>query len=261
MYFISDLDKTLVYSKQKDFVCVERKSDGKEITFMTNKSVELMDKLMQNEDFCFVPCTLRSFEQTKRIDFTNGGNLEWMICDNGFSIYHYGEIYQDWEKETSKRFDVSLVKELFNCLNNYIECKNIPMYMLKSNRDGFISIIFHNEDESKTYQKELLRLVDLNIFKIDNQGKKIYVSPIELNKSIAVEYLKEICNMGSLIVSGDSSVDVDFTTLGDYCILPRHATFSHNDAIFTKNCGIEAGEEILNFVYNTYGSSKFSLTK
>ena len=63
MLFFSDLDKTLVYSGYPDHVCVERCED-KEITYMTSRAVDLFNGLISLENMTFIPCTLRSYEQT-----------------------------------------------------------------------------------------------------------------------------------------------------------------------------------------------------
>ena len=54
-------------------------------------------------------------------------------------------------------------------------------------------------------------------------------------------------------MSGDSDVDESFTAIGD-AILPRHASFRHNDAAVTGKRGIYATEDILRYVMETFYS-------
>lgn len=245
MLLITDLDKTIVYSKPEgNDCCVERKGELP-VTYMTHNAMCLLNELIETQKFSIIPCTLRSFEQTQRIDFTHNGTLPFIICDNGFSIYRNGVLDEQWDNYVQSIIDTSDVILLYDKINKVIEDKKIPLKMLKNNRNGFISIIFNNEEESNIYAEELLELVDTSKYKIANQGKKIYVIPNQLDKAIAVNYIKELLKSEQIITSGDSSVDTEFTKLGDYIILPKHATFQHQNAIITQNEGIVAGEEIL----------------
>lgn len=261
MILITDLDKTIVYSREYNHKCVERNDNGNPITFMTKNAYKLLTKLLKSGKFTIIPCTLRSFEQTKRIEFTKDGTLPYMICDNGFSIYHNGKLDEGWDKIVNVLINTEAVYNLYLQFNKIIDDNNIPIYRLKSNRNGFISIIFHDETDAIEYKNQLLSVVDIKRYRIEDQGKKIYIVPKKLNKYIAVEYLLskiEEENENEIVVtSGDSLVDKKFTTLGDYRILPKHATFRHNNAIVTKNEGIYAGEEILNDIDNLMNFNAF----
>lgn len=247
MYFISDLDKTLIYSKKENQICVERKND-KPITYMTKEAVKLLKRLLCHENFYFIPCTLRSYEQTTRIDFIKG--LKYMICDNGASIYINNKIDSNWDKEVSKIINKKEVVLLKEKMETIINDNNINIYMLKSNRDSFISIIFYSKEDAEKDLEKILSIVDESKFNIFKQGKKTYVVPKGLNKSIAVKYLKEHYGIKNIITSGDSNVDDKFVELGDYQIIPSHAIFRTKECIVTENEGIEAGEELLKNVYN-----------
>lgn len=243
IYFISDLDKTLVYSKCPNNVCIEKKGT-QNITYITKESVDIIEQLFSDDSFCFIPCTLRSIEQTMRIDFIRNNNLKYIICDNGASIYINGELDNTWNNKIDKIISRDKICLLKNKLEKYAINNNINIKMIKTNRNSFITIIFNTEEELNQNIDRLLSIVD-NSFEIFKQGKKTYIIPRGLNKSIAVNYLKQIYNIQNIITSGDSSVDDKFVELGDIKILPMHSVFNTKDAIITKESGIKAGEEIL----------------
>lgn len=258
MYFISDLDKTIIYSKKgENSVCVEHKGE-KEVTHMTFNAKMMFDELLSDANFCFIPCTLRSVEQTKRIDFIKNRKMRYMICDNGASIYVDEKLDEEWDSILSAIIDKKEVALCAMALQNYSIKNMIPIYMIKSNRDYFISIIFHNKEEHDEYIDELLNLIKNSPvhFKVFKQEKKTYLVPVGLNKDVAVAFLKKKYQLENIITSGDSSVDDMFVELGDKKIIPSHATFTLIDAIITKESGIRAGEEIIKFIQNTLKNSR-----
>ena len=255
MYLISDLDKTLVYSRQGEYTCVEYKGD-KPITYMTPKAKDTMDRLLQNDDFHLIPCTLRSIEQTMRIGFIRDNIPEFMICDNGASIYKNGEVDIDWDIAIDKIINKKEVAILYKKVQEYIKINNIPIYMLKTNRDAFISVIFNDKDTSEKYIDNILQFVNKSCYNIFKQGKKTYIVPKLLNKEIAVRFLREHYHVHNVITSGDSSVDDKFVELGDYQVLPQHAIFRLPKAIVTENSGIVGGEELLGIVEKIENNQK-----
>lgn len=255
MYLISDLDKTLVYSREGEHACVEYKGD-KPITYMTPKARDIMNTLLQNEDFHFVPCTLRSIEQTMRIDFIRNHIPNFIICDNGASIYKNGKVDVEWDAMIAKIINKQDVVILYNKIQQYINQNQIPIYMVKTNRDAFISVIFYDKENAKIYIDSILQFVDKSCYNIFKQGKKTYIVPVGLNKDIAVKFLKEHYHIHNIITSGDSSVDDKFVELGDYQILPQHAIFRSSRAIITKDSGITGGEELLEIVEKIENSQK-----
>lgn len=246
MYFISDLDKTLIYSRQKNAICVEKK-ENKEITYVTLKAKNILDKLLKLPNFYFIPCTLRSIEQTMRVDFIRNNNLKYIICDNGASIYVNGTLDNNWDNFIDKILDREKVFNISKKMNKYVEKNNIPIYMIKTNRNAFISIIFFNKEDSDLYIDKLLQFID-DDFDIFRQDKKTYIVPKKLNKKIALEYLKNQYHIKDIVTSGDSNVDNKFVELGDIQIIPKHSVFKTDNAIITQKEGIEAGEEILQIV-------------
>ena len=254
MHFITDLDKTIIYSREKEHICIEKKNE-KEITYITEKSFNLLSNLLKNEKFSLIPCTLRSYEQMMRVDFIRENNLKYMICDNGATICIDGKIDEKWDRIIDSIVDREKVKSLHSTMQKFAEENNIPIYMIKNNRDSFISIIFYKKEDAYKYIDDIITFAD-DTFTIYKQGKKTYVVPKNLNKDIAVKYLIDTFNICDIVTSGDSSVDELFVKRGDKIILPSHATFRIPNSIVTENVGILAGEEIFKILYEDLNKNK-----
>lgn len=243
--FISDLDKTLVYSHQIGHKCVEF-DDERQITYMTKIAYNLFINLLNNSDFNFIPCTLRDYKQTTRISFIDTYKPKYIICDNGASIYVDGQRYTKWDEILKNKniINKELVGKNIEIVKEYIEKNNIPLYQLKSNDDMFFVVIFDNETTAHTWHQQIRELVDEQLFD-EIQGRKLYFIPKGLDKKIACEFLIDEFQLDQIITAGDSSVDINFTSVGDYILLPKHAVFIKPNSIRTKSSGIEAGEEIV----------------
>lgn len=96
-YFISDLDRTLIYSKRaiqesdpeycKNLIPIEYK-DGRVISYMNKNAYDKLQKLIQYEEFKFLPCTMRTLQQTQRISFIK--DVKYYFTDGGINLYKKG---------------------------------------------------------------------------------------------------------------------------------------------------------------------------
>lgn len=160
--FVSDLDHTIIYSRYSrhpECCCVEEK-EGVPITYMTAKAISYLHKLIKMDNFSFIPCTLRSWEQTSRISFINSENTPTVVCDNGFSIYHDGKLDADWDDFIRSEISLAENSQLKVNFDRKVEVDHIPVNQVKSNRDAFFTIIFPDIDTSNKYIDKLLPLVD-----------------------------------------------------------------------------------------------------
>lgn len=247
MLFFSDLDKTLVYSGYPDQVCVER-SEDKEITYMTSRAIDVFNDLISLENFVFIPCTLRSYEQTIRIDILKSLSRQTFICDNGFSIYVNGYLDKEWDECVQLQLSAYPNKELYQRLLAYYLQNSSEITRVKSNRDAFYTLIFTDGIVADKHYTTIRNFVYKSMYRLELQGRKLYVIPQFLDKSIAVKYLLSQCKNDLVITSGDSRVDELFIREGQLRILPNHASIDIENSSRTSNSGIIAGEEILLFV-------------
>ena len=250
MLFFSDLDKTLVYSGYPDQVCVER-SEDKEITYMTQEAIDVFKKLVGLENLVFIPCTLRSYEQTIRISILQSLARQIFICDNGFSIYEDGQLDECWDTIIQRELLAYNKEEIHKRLLSYYTLNTSEITNVKTNRDAFFTLIFIDAMAAKKHFRAVSNLVDESFYRLELQGRKLYVIPQFLDKSLAVKYLVAKYSNDVVITAGDSSVDEMFVKIGTLQILPAHSNLNIISAIRTKNYGIEAGQEILSIVLSS----------
>ena len=243
---ITDMDKTIIYSKteDKEVICVEADAKGRPITYMTTPAKNKLKELFARGDFNFIPCTLRSIEQVSRVHFID--QCKTIICDNGGSIYVSGEIDKEWDKQIEKIIDKNDVAKRREMAEQYAINNNIDFYKMKSNRDCFVSLIFYSLEVAQKHLDEFKELFP-DTYEVHNQGKKIYFVPKGLNKRIAVDYIMSRTE-GTIFTAGDSSVDECFVGAGDVSIIPGHATFAMKKALQTASKGIKAGEDIIEII-------------
>lgn len=245
MYLVSDLDHTLIYSHQNTGLCVEY-LDGRPLSFMTRRARSVLKQLSNHNCFHLIPCTLRSFEQTSRVEFIKEGLATTVICDNGYSIYNHGILDRQWDDKMRELIHLDCNLELYQQLIESIKLYNIPVNQVKSNRDAFYTVIFPDVETADNHTMEILRSTIHNDFQVTQQGRKLYFIPKILNKSLAFAYLKAQHPNELFVAAGDSEIDIDFVKLSDCPILPRHASIRFNEAHITHHGGMEAGEDILN---------------
>lgn len=244
MLFFTDLDKTIVYSGYPEHYCIEYK-EKQEITYITIEAKRLLDNLLKKEDFLMIPCTLRSFEQTKRIEFITDTLTPIVICDNGFSIYLNGVLDKSWDIKMKSYIVKYPMSETYKAIENFITTTNIPISQIKSNRDAFFTIIFKNITDAESFSDKIIDIIDLSLYKTEKHGRKLYIIPNFLDKVLALRHVTSQFPDKMVVTAGDSNVDIAFVKEGKITILPRHSKIHINKAIKTKSKGIYAGTEIL----------------
>ncbi|MDU4883148.1 HAD family hydrolase [uncultured Clostridium sp.] len=247
IFFITDLDRTIIHSKHIGYKCVEKLGD-REITYMTDYAYEKLHELLKREEFIFIPCTMRNINQTLRVDFIRSYNPKIIICTNGAQIYIDGKLDEVWDKQMKALCDkdelnkniryLENLKEEYKELIGIIEVRNIEDFYItvkcvdSHEADKFYNIISNSFDKS------------INVLKIE---AKIFIIHNRINKVYAVDYIIEKFNIKKLITSGDTDVDKEFTSRG-IAILPKHSSFKHEKAIITERNKIHATEEILDYI-------------
>lgn len=241
LYFITDLDRTIIHSKNKGFKCVEKIGE-KEITYMTDLAYQKMLEILKIEKFKFIPCTMRNLKQTLRVDFIKEYNPEVIICTNGAQIYLNGDLDLYWDKKMKNIIDFEEVKEnikfIENMNLNYLEIRNIEGF--------YITIKCSDIDIAEEIYFSLKGKFRRGI-KIIHIGVKIFLIDEKINKINATDYIIDKYGILNLVTSGDTAVDKDFTTRGE-SIIPAHSSFKHKNSIITKNKGIQSTEEILEYI-------------
>ena len=241
LYFITDLDRTMIHSKHPRYYCVESIGE-KEITYMTLTSYEKLQEILRHQHLVFVPCTMRSLVQTMRIDFMKAYQPSFLICTNGAQIYIDGQLDVQWEQHMRALIDEAVVRQEFK----KIQTLNVGYERLDLTEGFYISMKFSDDESAKAGWEVLMEQLETER-EILLVGRKVFVMDARINKAHAVSYLIQRFAWKEVVTSGDSEVDAEFTKIGR-AILPQHACFKHEHATVTTASGIQATEEILDYL-------------
>lgn len=208
--FCSDLDNTLIYSSRRPLdgekFCVER-LDGREISFMTRRALDLLKEL--GKRMLFIPVTTRRVEQYQRICFP-GISPSYVLACNGGVLLEEGRIAVDWYKES-----LEMVEDCRGELD-----KGQRVLTEDENRDFEVwriqeLFLFTKSRESGETVKKLKMCLDLQKVDVFTNQSKVYVLPKVLNKGTAIERIK--CRLGAerVFAAGDSAFDVPMLEKAD----------------------------------------------
>lgn len=247
IYFITDLDRTIIHSKNKGYRCVEMIGE-REITYMTDESYNKLQELLKNNSFIFIPCTMRNIKQTLRVDFIREYNPQIIICTNGAQIYINGQLDKEWDKKIKSLCDYERlnanIKYLLELKESHKE--DIKVLEVRNIEDFYITIKCEDYIEAEKFYELIKDNFDeeLIVLRID---AKIFIIHKEIDKVHAVDYIIDKFNIKRLITAGDSEVDEQFTKRG-ISILPKHSSFKHEKSIITEKNNIKSTEDILEII-------------
>ena len=247
IFFITDLDRTIIHSKHRGYKCAEKLED-REITYMTDYAYEKLQALLKREEFIFIPCTMRNINQTLRVDFIRSYNPKIIICTNGAQIYIDGNLDKVWDKQMKYLCDENELNKNIKYLEKLKEeyKERIGVIEIRNIEDFYITVKCIDSYEAE----KLYNIINnkfgknINVLRIE---AKIFIIHNRINKVYAVDYIIKRFNIKKLITSGDTEVDREFTSRG-ITILPKHSSFKHEKAIITEKSKIHATEEILDYI-------------
>ena len=258
MIFASDLDRTLIYSEKflSDFTgSVKAVEYGKYISWMTEKAAGLLKELFNV--LTFVPCTTRTIEQYRRIQFFKDEYVpRFAVVSNGGNIIVDGVVDSDYRKNIEKNLHNSclpeskLLKEFEKIASNEWANKLI-------NADGLfyyciVDRVKVPRDETDSFAAWAFE----QNWEVSVQGRKLYLVPRVVNKWSAVERIKQLAGEHIVFAAGDSLLDLSMIKCADHAVYPAHGeiyeTFgeilSNSGCLAvkaTKVSGLAAAEEIL----------------
>ena len=253
MFFATDLDRTLIYSKlfiaeaECEYALVEA-YNGKEISYMSLEAITLLKKL--NDLVPVVPITTRNHQQYKRIQlFEETICPELYVVNNGGTIIYKGEEDKQWSdyiKEQIKALPVNYDEVLISFLNHYK--KPIKGY---NKSDGLIWLIIGERGNIDEEAVQLFMNANENKgWKIQVNGKKIYLYPECINKWSALVYIQKNYYQKTIMAAGDSIFDYQMVHEADYGIVPKEAYIEgicKEQVRIARVSGLKAAEEILRY--------------
>ena len=236
-YFISDLDRTLIFAGYPEQKVVEYIGERK-ITYMTPKSYDLMQEVLHKTTF--IPCTMRNLHQTDRVQFIRDYAPQYMICTNGAEIFIDGELDMEWDKIVRE----SVSKEEINNLHAFVETLDLDLVENRNVNEFYLALKFRTKDLDK--EIALLKKVIPSTYNIQQSDFKVFLLPKAINKANAIDYLREKYQFEDIYVAGDSEADRKMTLLPYVkAYVPAHATFEAPNAFRTEAEDIESTEELL----------------
>lgn len=207
--FITDLDNTLIHSKQfyLDDVCVEETPSGHK-SFMSLYTYNSLRKLSGVIDI--VPVTTRSMEQYLRINLPF--NPSTAFATNGYTCFKNNVLHSQ----------LCLNNTTFNYMNdiNYLyqffsSFKDILSVHIVDNR--YLYAVCISGDYSLKLADVFRKTVWAEEFSIETSGRKLYFLPYECNKGVVVDTFKDK-GYDTIIASGDSTMDIPMLNKVDVAI-------------------------------------------
>lgn len=202
--FISDLDNTLIYSKNRlngNKIPIE---DFKEPSYMLTSVIHKLKKI--NNDILFIPVTTRSIAQYSRINLSDI-KPKIAFCSHAGNMIINGEISKEYR-------DSIVIRESINQISQCVE------YLKKRDFDiRFVDDLFYfMKTEDNDIVKYLKDNIDTNLLDIEISAKKLYIFPKNLNKSLAINKVRNMYKEATIIAAGDSILDIPMLEKADISI-------------------------------------------
>lgn len=214
MIFLSDLDRTLIFSYNRlspDNLCVEKR-EGKELSYMTHHSAGIFSEIM--EKITFVPITTRSREQYERIVFPGGYVPKYAIIDNGANLLVEGIPHSQWREEFQEAF-LKAEEEIDAC-REFLEGEESVYFKIVTVDDSFLFTKCRNTAEVMERLRRKVRNVHTSVYQ---NGEKLYVIPDGISKERAADKLREFLHDDVLAAAGDSLFDEQMLARADIAII------------------------------------------
>jgi hydroxymethylpyrimidine pyrophosphatase-like HAD family hydrolase len=268
MIYASDLDRTLIYSlnaigvpENTPGLAPAEVIDGKTVSYISQRALNELLELTSR--IIFMPVTTRTIAQYKRINLFQETIIpDYAITSNGGNILIGGVVDKNW------RESVGRLVERYSA-----SAEEIRVYVRSVVREEWIISERYCDDLFYTFvvERELLpmdeitnltdRLYNLG-WRVSLQGRKLYVVPAAVNKSDAIIHVRQTVRSEPMVASGDSLLDKSLLESADYAIAPCHGEiFAEQQSglvkskyPFTKQAGVFAGDEILQYVNMIYNN-------
>ncbi|WP_340020947.1 HAD family hydrolase [Paenibacillus sp. FSL K6-1096] len=266
MIYASDLDRTLIYSLNAIGVPEDTPGlvpaeviEGRTVSYISRQALATLKELAAR--IIFMPVTTRTVAQYRRINLFQETLIpDYAITSNGGNILRGGVVDKEWRAavgrkvasgsaaaEEAGRIVHSVVREEWIISERYCD-------------ELFYTFVVHREDLPPDEIARMSGRLDSLGWKVSLQGRKLYIVPEAVNKSDAIHHVRRTVHAEPMVASGDSLLDKSLLAAADYAIVPCHgeifaeqqAGLVHLEYPFTKQSGVFAGDEILQYVQEIY---------
>lgn len=216
LLFASDLDNTLIYSHRHDIGAdkvLAELYEGREVSFMTRHSRELLD--MVNRRARFVPVSTRSIAQYRRIRFHDCWSPALALVSNGGTLLVDGEPDAEWYAASLAL--TARAEPVLREAEHMLEVD--PARTLDVRRVDGLFVFTKSADMPATIAR-LRRALDPDTVDVFENGSKVYVLPRALDKGTALERLHARFPQALTVAAGDSLFDLPLLAAADVACYP-----------------------------------------
>lgn len=258
LLFASDLDRTLIYSpaalwlgdtKDPELRTVPvLYKEGALASSMTAAAATLLAELP--DSVVFVPTTARGMDSYRRINLP-GAPHEYAITSTGGNILHHGEADLDWSVTMRRALtDTAAVQEV----RRFLDDPACGWILGLGVTDG---LFLHSRIERAAMPGDWLLELETRClewgWRVSVQGRKLYCTPLPVDKRLAVEEVRRRTGTEEVIAAGDSLLDKGMLEYAGAAYRPAHGELAEQNWLapnltVTAARGIRAGEEILQAV-------------
>lgn len=233
IYFLSDLDETLVTSQPlpDNVPCTSygRGLSGRE-TVITHENVDLLQRIQMNA--IFIPCTARSIPMTKVLK-NLGLGFSTFLCEQGAILYRAGKLDRQWYRRSLELFDRSLICEAERKLQQ-------EGYAIKPDCHFCVAVMHATPEDVPAVQK----LVDDSLT-VDWCPPCITVHHPRMTKGYAVHRLRDVFP-GYYVTADDELRNMDFLKVSDFSYGP----IGSGATVEVDKSGQEFTKYLLNDMYD-----------
>ncbi len=253
MIFATDLDRTLIYAERflesydGEVLNIEIFKE-KPISYISAKALRLLKEL--DKVATVIPITTRNREQYKRISIW-GEHIKPRIyvVNNGGTIFIEGKEDLIWNEKIKKQLS-ALTLSYEEALRLFLSLYKGPVEGYKKSDELIWLILGDKNHIDWKAVNDFQRQVEGNGWRIDVNGRKIYLYPTCIRKWEALQYIKMNYLNEEVLAAGDSLFDAEMIHQAEFGAVPKGASIEeiYGANIYRTNQeGIGAAEDILSY--------------
>lgn len=268
MIYASDLDRTLIYSLNAIGVPGDAPGlvpaeviDGRTVSYISKQALDMLKELAAK--IVFMPVTTRTIAQYRRINlFQETVIPDYAVTSNGGNILVNGVVDQEWRAAVGRLVERGSVpaEEAGRIVRSVVRAEWITSERYCD--ELFYTFVVHRDSLPLDEITRMAERLDGLGWKVSLQGRKLYIVPEAVNKSDAILHVRRTVRSEPMVASGDSLLDKSLLAAADYAIAPCHGEiFAEQQAglvnleyPFTKQSGVFAGDEIMQYVQTIYNN-------
>ena len=224
--WFTDLDNTLIFSHRHEIPSPKLLAEyyqGREQSYMTELTLQFLQRFSERQGHLFVPLTTRKREQYERIFLLREKlSYSYALIANGAVLLKNGEENEQWTRDTLKMIEPAAahLEKVYEVMQEHLGREHL-------HRNDTYMVYARTENDPAFFQY-LEKTFAPHGIQVFYSGSKLHCFPAILSKGTAVKrflsFLREENNVGTgdirTISSGDSSFDLSMLQETDISIYP-----------------------------------------